>query len=144
MLPVPRLEAFALPIVVKRATRNPRRCVYMISLITVLHTYMPYICPHTANASKDSDGNVYKTSHGHLPLPCPGLQLESCEVSNRQEQSAKVNAFQYSDSHIPFPPPLPGEVPAVGFGVGVSFSVYYCHGGCFRRQVKKTGRPWKS
>ena len=39
LLPVPRLEAFALPIVVKRATRNPRRWVYILSLHTITHTY---------------------------------------------------------------------------------------------------------
>lgn len=50
---------------------------------------------------KNGYSNVYKTSHEHLPLLCSDCILEICEISRRQEQSAKVNAFPYIVT--PFP-----------------------------------------
>ena len=50
---------------------------------------------------KNGFRNAYKTSHEHLLLPCSDCIMEICEISRRQEQSAKVNAFLYIVTPIP-------------------------------------------
>ena len=56
-----------------------------------LHATYAYI--YTRHARIAGIGMPIKTPHEHLPLLCSGQHLEVCEVSRRQEQSAKVNAF---------------------------------------------------
>ena len=74
LLPVPRSEAFALPISVERATRRgPREYVTTRRAQT----------PHDVNAA---DAVIH--IHEHLPLLHPDRDSESCEVSERQNQAS--------------------------------------------------------
>ena len=88
LLLVPRLEAFALPGIVERATRNPRRWIYIVFPTIKFHTLFKTQC------ISSKIGMLIKTSHGHLPLPCSDntWELRSSKTSKR---SAKVNAFLY-------------------------------------------------
>ncbi len=73
LLPVPRSEAFALPIVVKRANLQKPHAEY---------AYAPTVCAlaHTCRR------NIH--IHRHLPFAAFLTTIESCEVSERQERAS--------------------------------------------------------
>lgn len=77
--------------------RNPRRCI-------IYKAQSKRACRGLSLQTQcglPQAGGLYKTSHEHLPLLCSDCILEICEISRRQEQSAKVNAFPYIVT--PFP-----------------------------------------
>ena len=85
-----RIEAFALPSTVERATQGPRRYVKAHHPLYQYLTHRRLLCAISAKG----DAHIY-TSRGHLPLQCSLTVLESCEVSIRQEQSVSSKRLQY-------------------------------------------------
>ena len=66
LLPVPRIEAFALPSVVERATSKPTPiCIHL--------SQYGYKTPCIAQCAIPVKGCEYITSRGHLPLLCSRL-----------------------------------------------------------------------
>lgn len=83
---VPRLEAFALPDYVERATqRNPRRRVYIIT--TNSHYTLLTIITHRSGL-----GVSIKTSHEHLSLLCPDIIWKFAKFQDVKNK-AQINAF---------------------------------------------------
>ena len=83
---VPRIEAFELPILSKRATPKPHADMYN-NPTPAVHQAYKYTHGRTAHV-----GHAYNIPTGHSRCFVLDRQFESCEVSNRQNQSV-VNAF---------------------------------------------------
>ena len=85
LLPVPRIEAFAMPSTVERATSKPTPiCIHL--------SQYGYKTPCIAQCAIPVKGCEYITSRGHLLLPCSRLywKLRSFDSSRTKRQ---VNAF---------------------------------------------------
>lgn len=96
---VPRWGAFALPDDVERATRNPRRCI--IQYTTPKGAYTPMARSQWSTYAT-LRGVVDKTSHGHLPLPCPRHHLKVAKFL-----SVKNKAYDKRLFWIAVPSPCP-------------------------------------
>lgn len=116
------LRLLALPGTVERATQKPTPMVlYDNPSVTNKHRFIIYACMVTKEMS-------IKTSHEHLPLPCPDSTKKFCENFRTSRNKAHVNAFPYIATPFPPHPPkeyfslLKQETNADGFGAGASFA----------------------
>jgi len=87
--PVPRLEALALPDVVERATRNPRRWVYIIIPIPYVQYIIIYHMNTTMTYTNMDIRMPIKTSHGHLPLLCSRQHLKLARFQDVKNKASK-------------------------------------------------------